>query len=140
MDNAQLKRYVEQLSIEGKTEPEVITVLAKLTTQNNIAQILDVNVRRVKYLYKKYNIRKYNLYRKTRRCTHCKEEVHISCFEPVLEGNREGYKRVCYYCQKDYYRMIYRKRIVNKQWEQEHIKREIFTKMYEIEVLESLLN
>jgi hypothetical protein len=121
------KKYIHHLKNDGKTEKEIIKLLSIMYTQKEITHLLNINVRRVKYLYKKYEIKKNDKYRMTRQCINCGEQVHISNFNLVFENGIPRTSRLCcWYCKREY-------------WEQEEIKRQISTKEYEIEVLKSLL-
>ncbi|HDR7709666.1 TPA: hypothetical protein QCX89_001590 [Bacillus cereus] len=134
-----LKKYVNKLKKQEKTESEILQAIYKWGTQAIIAEVLNINVRRLKYLSKKYGLRKNDSSRITQRCTHCGEEQSLSNFDIVYENGKPRNKRVCYICQKDYYRTKYMHRIIAKKWEEELIKREIHIKEYELEILKSLL-
>lgn len=110
----QLNQYVNQLTNAGKSEEEIIRTISswEMASQVMIAQAMGINTRRVKYLFKKYQIRRYNQYRTTKRCTHCKEAVHLSCFDISSENGKVRHKRVCYSCQREYYRHQYSKRVL----------------------------
>ncbi|MDN9012832.1 hypothetical protein [Brevibacillus laterosporus] len=138
----QLFKYVKQLTTEGKNEEEIIRTVAKWksATQVMISQAMDINLRRVKYLFKKYGIRRYNQYHTTKRCTHCGEDVHVSCFEVEVHQGKVRQKRVCYSCQREYYRQHYMKRVIARKWTNEQIKKEIFIMEYQLATLKELLD
>ncbi|MGK5507550.1 hypothetical protein [Brevibacillus formosus] len=137
----QLTRYVKQLTNEEKSEYEIIRMVSnwKSATQEMIAQAMGINIRRVKYLFKKYQIRRYNQYHTTKRCTYCGEDVHLSCFDIVLENGKVRQKRVCYTCEREYYRQQYMERVMALKWDHERIKREIFVMESQISALRELL-
>ncbi|MFF0828729.1 hypothetical protein ACFYU8_18005 [Brevibacillus sp. NPDC003359] len=111
----QLKKYKDDLQQIGISQSEILEKLARVATQQNIADLFNVNVRRVKYLFKKYGIKKYNRYQTTRRCTHCKENLHVSWFPKRLNGDKVLVSSVCDSCQKDYYRTLYMRRVLNNE-------------------------
>ncbi|HDW3058353.1 TPA: hypothetical protein RMI67_006300 [Bacillus cereus] len=138
-DIQSIKRYVVQLKDQGKTESEILEVIYKWGTQAVIAEVLNIDIRRLKYLSKKYGLRKNDSARITRRCTHCGEEQSISNFDIIYENGKPRNKRVCYVCQRDYYRTKYIHRVIVENWKKEQIKREIYMKEYELEILKELL-
>ncbi|AFQ19556.1 hypothetical protein P9133_29665 [Bacillus thuringiensis] len=138
-DIQSIKRYVVRLEEQGKTELEILKAIYKWGTQAVIAEVLNINIRRLKYLSKKYGLKKNDSSRITRRCTHCGEEQSLSNFDVVYEKGKLRNKRVCYACQRDYYRTKYMHRVIVENWEKEQIKREINIKEYELEVLKELL-
>ncbi|MDF9627206.1 hypothetical protein P5775_31710 [Bacillus cereus] len=138
-DIQSIKRYVVRLKEQGKTEFEILEAIYKWGTQAIVAEVLNISIRRLKYLSKKYGLRKNESSRITRRCTHCGEEQSLSNFDIVYENGKPRNKRVCYVCQRDYYRIKYMHRVIAKNWEQEQVKREIHIKEYELEVLKGLL-
>ncbi|MDX8367810.1 hypothetical protein [Cytobacillus sp. IB215665] len=100
------KEYVFVMEAQGFSNKEVIKNLSDMYTQKQIAQILDVNVRRVKYLYQKFGIRKNT--RVTKKCHGCGEELHISFFNTITENGQERFSPFCsYHCANEYNRNRY---------------------------------
>ncbi|MGR5914511.1 hypothetical protein ACT7DA_20500 [Bacillus pacificus] len=57
-DIQSIKRYVVRLEEQGKTELEILKAIYKWGTQAVIAEVLNINIRRLKYLSKKYGLKK----------------------------------------------------------------------------------
>lgn len=103
-DIQSIKRYVVRLNEQGKQ--------SRRYSLDIIAEVLNINIRRLKYLSKKYGLIKNDSPRITRRCIHCGEEQSLSNFDIVYENGKPRNKRVCYLFQRDNYRTKYMHRII----------------------------
>lgn len=115
------------------SEEETLRLLAPMTTQRNISEFLGIKIRRVKYLFKKYGIRKNHSYGnwETVYCLGCKE------FKPLhSEWGLDSNGRLSRFCNDEcrnlYYRNRYMNRILNRKWHQRDIIQEIFDHEAEI--------
>lgn len=138
-----VKWKLQTLSDENKTEAEILEALSKITTQQMIADVMGIKLRRVKYLFQKYGIRKYETYDAwtNRVCLNCGELDHVSNYRWEKDGDRERISRFCSgKCKNEYYRLRYMKHILEQQWEQKDIIHEIFIREAEINALMDQLN
>lgn len=135
-----LRKNVIKFQEEGKSEEEILRTIYTWGTQADIAAVLSISVRRVKYLSKKYDLKKNDKYRVVKRCMNCGEQTHISNFDTVfVDGIPKTNLLCCWSCKREYNKQKYMNKIIEEHWEQERIKREIGTKEDEIEGLRALL-